>query len=147
MRRLIAAPLAALALLAPNAHAASTALVVPAPTGDANFSGLHGQSLPGSQAGFDIKSVTFDTVKTYSTKIVKKKKVRVATPTQLKVTLAMAGAPSTAPSSSFGIVATHSVCGQLRLQIYYAPDVTTYADLAECGTEGTSGTQFYFEFT
>lgn len=149
MRRLVAAPLAALALLAPNAHAASTALVVTDPTGDANFSELHGQSLPGSQAGFDIKSVTFDTVKKYTTKIVKKKKIRVATPTHLKITLAMAGAPSTAPSSSYGIVAQHSVCGQLRLQIYYAPDATSYGDLATCGTgdDAVNGDLFRIDFT
>lgn len=151
-RRLLVTPLfAAVALLIPNAHAASTALVVADPTGDANFSGVHGGVLPaGSQTGFDIVSATFDTTKAVSYKIVKKKKVKVLTPTGVVFTLTMAGAPSTAPGSSFGIVATHSLCGQLRMQIYYGPDgAQTYGDMASCGsnTDPTSTNPEQFAMT
>lgn len=151
-RRLLAAPLfAAAALLLPHAHAASTALVVADPTGDATFAGLHGQKLPaGSQPGFDIVSATFDTMKAVSYKIVKRKKVKVLTPTGLSITLTMAGAPSTVPGSSYGVVANHTVCGQLRMQIYYGPDgAQTYGDLAACGanTDPTSTNPEQFAMT
>lgn len=153
-RRLLAVPiLAAVALLVPHANAAPTSLVVADPTGDANFSGLHGGVLPaGSQPGFDIKSATFDTTKAVSYKIVKRKRVKVVTPTGLLITLDMAGAPSTAPGSSYGVVANHSVCGQMRMQIYYTPTTTeTYGDLASCGANtdptSTNAEQFAIEFS
>lgn len=154
--RLVATPiLAAFALLLPNANAASTALVVTDPAGDANFSGLHEQAgLPGSQAGFDITSVTFDTTKvtTYVYKNVKnkKKKVPVVTPTGVVITLTTSAPPSTSPGSSFGITGTHSICENLRLQIYYTESgPTTYGDLAACGSAGTAtnAEQFAIEFT
>jgi hypothetical protein len=155
MRRLLAAaPLALVAMLAPHAGATSTALVVADPVGDANFNGVHGQSLP-SQAsvpGFDIKSVTFDTVKTYTTKKVRGKKVTVATPTAIKITLGMASAPSTTPGSSYGINAEHSGCGAMRLQIYYSESgPQTYGDLAGCGSNtdptATNPEQAVIDFT
>ena len=153
-RRLLAVPLvAAAALMTPPAGAASTALVIADPTGDANFSGLHGQSaLPGSQAGFDIVTASFDTTKTFTTKVVKGKRVKVATPTGIQITLKMAGAPSTAPTSSYGITATHSLCGNLRLQIYYSESgPQTYGDLSQCGEGGgstdTSTTRWSIAFT
>lgn len=150
--RLVATPiLAAFALLLPSADAApSTAFVVPDPTGDANFSGLHEQRLPGSQAAFDIASVTFDTTKTTTYVVKKKKKVPVVTPTGISITLGMASAPSTVPGSSYGVTGTHSVCENLRLQIYYTEaGPTTYGDLSQCGTGGTatSDTQYSIEFT
>lgn len=155
MRRLLlAAPLAFAALLVPHANAASTALVVADPTGDANFSGLHGQALPpqASAAGFDIKSATFDTTKTFTTKKVRGKKVTVATPTGIKITLAMAAAPSTAPGSSYGINAEHSACGAMRLQIYYSESgPQTYGDLQGCGANtdptATNPEQFAIAFS
>jgi hypothetical protein len=135
-RRLLVTPvLASLALLLPSAHAASTALVISDATGDANFSGLHGQSLPAGLPGFDIASVTFDTTKAITYKIVKKKKVKVVTPTGLQITLTMTAAPSTVPGSSYGVTADHSLCGALRLQIYYSESgAQTYGDLASCGS-------------
>lgn len=153
-RRLLAVPiLAAVALLVPHANAARTALVVADATGDANFSGLHGGALPaGSQPGFDITSVTFDTTKSVSYKIVKRKKVKVLTPTGLAITLNMAGAPSTTVGSSYGIVGNHSVCDGLRLQIFYgAEGVQTYGDLTACGTNAdpaaTNPEQHYIDFS
>src|SRR3954451_14076856 len=106
MRRLLAAaPLALVALLALHAGAASTALVLADPVGDANFSGVHDRSLPAqaSVASMDIKTGTFDTVKSYATKKVRGKKVTIATATGIKITLGMAAAPSTIPGSSYGI--------------------------------------------
>jgi hypothetical protein len=153
-RMLVAAPLALAALLAPHANAASTALVVPDATGDANFSGLHGQSLPAqaSAASFDIKTVTFDTVKTYATKKVRGKKVTVATPTGIRIVLGMAAAPSTTPGSSYGINAEHSGCGAMRLQIYYSQNgPEQYGDLAGCGDNtdptSTNPEQFRINFS
>lgn len=143
--------LAALAVLAPDAHAASTKLVVADPTGDANFSGLHGQSIPaGSQPGLDIVAVTFDTTKAPVTQIVKRKRKTVMVPTGIVVTLTMAETPSTTPTSSYGLAATHSACGDLRMQIYYSPDgAQTYGDLADCGSDGpaTNADQFRLTFS
>jgi hypothetical protein len=142
MKKALLAALAASALVLPHANAASTALVITDATGDANFQGLHGQKLPaGLPAGYDIVSVTFDTSKVTTTTVVKKKKVVTVTPTGVVITLHMAGPPSTLPSSSYGINGTHSVCGQLRMQIYYDESgPQTYGDLASCGvnTDPTS---------
>jgi hypothetical protein len=151
-RALLLSAVAATALLVPHASAASTALVVADPTGDANFSGVHGQSLPASEAPLDIVSVTFDTTKTVTTSIVKKKKVTTVTPTGIKITLTLADVPATVPGASYGINATHSVCGQMRLQIYYSPDgATPYGDLADCGENtdptATNASQFGIDFT
>lgn len=150
-RLLATSTLAAFALLLPDAQAASTALVVADPKGDANFSGLHEQSLPaGSQAAFDIVSVTFDTTKVTTYKIVKKKRKPVVTPTGIVVTIETAEAPSAQPGASYGITGTHSVCDNLRLQIYYTEaGPTTYGDLAACGSSATAtnNEQFPIEFT
>lgn len=150
-RRLVAVPLAALALVLPDAHAASIKLVVPDPKGDANFSGLHGQSIPaGSQDGLDIVAVTFDTTRTVSYKIVKKKRVKIETPTGILVTITTATTPSTTATSSYGLSGVHSACGNLRMQIYYSPDgPQTYGDLGDCGADGpaTNPDQFRIEFS
>ncbi|HVF05477.1 MAG TPA: hypothetical protein VNA20_11615 [Frankiaceae bacterium] len=150
-RRLVAVPLAAFALVLPDAHAASVKLVVSDPKGDANFSGLHGQSIPvGSQEALDITAVTFDTTRTVSYKIVKRKRVKVETPTGIVVTITTAAPPSTTPTSSYGLSGTHSACGLLRMQIYYSPDgPTTYGDLADCGSDGnaTNPDQFSIDFS
>lgn len=152
-RRLLVLPiLAASALLLPSANAASTALVVTDPTGDANFNGLHGQSLPASQAGLDIVSMKLDTTKSVSYRIVKKKRVPVVTPTGVVLTLTMADSPMTVPGASYGLSATHSVCGAIRLQIYYgAQGAQTYGDLAACGANtdptSTNAEQFVIQFT
>lgn len=139
-RRLIAVPLAAFALVLPEAQAATTKMVVTDPKGDANFSGLHGQSVPvGSQENLDITAVTLDTTKAVSYKIVKRKRVKVETPTGIIVTITMATTPNTQPSASYGLTGVHSACGNLRMQIYYSPDgPETYGDLADCGSDGTA---------
>ncbi|MDQ1713953.1 MAG: hypothetical protein QOE45_3403 [Frankiaceae bacterium] len=153
MKKALLAALAVCALAMPHANAASTAFVVNDATGDAYFKGVHNQSLPaGSQPGFDIVSATFDTTKVTTTTIVKKKKVTVVTPTGIVITLKMAGPPSTAPSSSYGITAQHSACGLLRMQIYYsATGAETYGDLEKCGVNddptSTNPEQFAMTFS
>jgi len=136
------AAVAALAAIAAAAlpSSAGVALVIDDPAGDANFSGLHGGTVPaGSQAGLDITKVTFDTT------------VKDGNPSAVKIDLTMSAAPSTLPTSSYGIIATHSVCGQLRLQIYYSESgPTTYGDLAACGANddptSTNAEQFAIDF-
>lgn len=138
LRLAAGAALLALAGAAMPSSAASTLLLIPDPAGDANFSGLHGGAAPiPNQAGFDITAVTFDTVK--------KNKVVSA----VKIDITMAAPPSTQVTSSYGIIATHSVCGAMRLQIYYTPTgPETYGDLAECGAGGTtSDSQFAITFS
>lgn len=152
MRKTILAAIAATALAMPGANAASTALVIPDPTGDANFSGLHGQALPGSQPAFDIVSATLDTTKATTVRLVRGKRIKSTVPTGIVFTLKMAAAPSTAPSSSYGISANHSVCGGLRMQIYYSPTAAeTYGDLQSCGNSAAPGEtnpeRFRLEFT
>jgi len=136
LRLAAGAALLGLAAAAMPSSAASTLLLITDPQGDANFSGLHGGALPlPSQSNMDLASVTFDTVK----------KSRVAT--ALKIDLVMVANPNTMATASYGVIATHSVCGQMRLQIYFDESgPLTYGDLSECGTKGTSGTQFPIEF-
>ena len=129
MRRRLALGLAimAIAAAAPSSSAAGpakTALVIPDAEGDANFSGLHGGALPiPSQQNMDLTSVTFDTTK------------RGRTPVSLRIDLLLPTAPNTLPTASYGVIAEHSVCGQMRLQIYYSESgAETYGDLAACGS-------------
>ena len=137
LRLAAGAALLALAAAALPSSAAPTLLLIADPEGDANFSGLHGGAAPiPNQANMDLVTVTFDTVKTGG----------VAT--ALKISLTLATDANTLPSASYGVIATHSVCGQMRLQTYYDPaGPVTYGDLAECGDGGTSGTQYSVEFS
>lgn len=145
MRRstLLASAAIAAGLALPSS-AAGTAVVVTDATGDANFSGLHGQSLPASHAPLDITKVTFDTVKA--------KVAGKLVANAIKITISMAEPPSTTPTSSYGITGVHTVCGNLRLQIYYGESgPTTYGDLAACGTNtdptATNPEQFAIDFS
>ena len=143
MRLRLAAGAALLALAAaalPSSAASKTALVIADPEGDANFSGLHGGAPIPSQQNMDLVTVTFDTVK----------KGKVAT--TLRIDLQVATAPNELPTASYGVIATHSVCGQMRLQIYYGPDgAQTYGDLAACGSNtdptSTNAEQHAIEFS
>ena len=140
LRHAAGAALLALAAAAMPSSAASSLLLISDPEGDANFSGLHGGALPiPSQANMDLASVTFDTVK----------KDGVAT--ALKIDLLMVTEPNTLPTASYGVIATHSVCGQMRLQIYYSESgAQTYGDLAACGSNtdptATNAEQHAVEF-
>ena len=148
MRLRLAAAAALTALVGLAVPASAAPLKVTDPTGDANFSGLHNGAIPAASiGGLDLVAVTFQT--TTKTTLVGKKKV--VTHTHLKLTLTTAAAPSTAPTASYGIVAEHSLCGQLRLQIYYSPTgAETYGDLAGCGANtdptATNPEQFRISF-
>lgn len=145
-RPLIAVGIAAAALVAPaaGANAPNTALVVTDPAGDANFSGVHGGAVPiPSQGAQDLVTATLDTNKVAS-KIGRR---TIYTPTAVKFVLGFAENVSTAPGSSYGFVAMHSACGQMRIQVFYTPlGLDTYGDLADCGEPDptTGDTQFAF---
>lgn len=100
LRRLSVVPvLAALALLAPTAHASGPVPQLNDPSGDANFGNAAGQptapardkpTLVGSQDYADVLSVLWQSVKT--TKVVRKHKV--TTVTGFTVTVTLSGAPT-----------------------------------------------------
>lgn len=121
MRRLVAVPALALALLAPHAGAAPAPQVTD-PAGDANFGSnvaeeTSNQSLPaGNQAYADVTSVLWQTTKT--TKKVKGKKVTTVTGFTVTATLSGPPTPPTGTQLVFRMLGSTPQCEYFGVAYY-----------------------------
>jgi hypothetical protein len=130
--RLIALAAAAAVGLAAMPGANAVPPQITDPTGD----------VKGAQAAYDITSVTFDTIKVVSYKTVKagkkKRVVAVYTPTDLTITMNLAGAPDVKPGTSYQIMAQDTPCGLLYAYTYFSARSGGRGDSMQFGNCGPS---------
>lgn len=139
--RLAALAMAVTAVLAATPAHAGLAPQITDPTGDVTV----------KQPAYDIVSVTFDTTKNVTYKVVKKKRVKVVTPKDFTITMTLAGPVDIKPGTSYQIVVDETPCGDVLAYTYFsvldAPDTTTHNSMVfgDCGPETAAGTGFPVE--